>query len=293
MFFNILSSVKNFFFHIPSDTWRDVILNSIIIPIVFEFYSQLRSIWLNSYPLSQLFYGYRNSDYEILVFLSQLSSFRIGLSNPSYFSNYPSPLPNNHNKLATKNFQNIDPLWSQSDGKCVSHILNIIGKINITLNYRIANTILDWRNHYNPIFTIGFNPKTVNLYNYCNPLYFDVSNGNSITIQGHSFVLDCNYPKDAGIIQKTIITETNSSVFIIAGLGTTGTEVAGYLLSSNAVDLGKLYGNKAFCLAFKTDMDMAEVNSVIKGVYPRPHWSKAIFYPVTYFKWKTKNVFPS
>jgi hypothetical protein len=293
MFLNMLNTAKNYFYHIPNDTWSDVFLSSIIIPIVFESYTQLRRFWINSRPLNQLFNGYKNSLNEILVFLSQLSTVRNGLSNPSYFSNYPYPLPNNQNNLATKNFVNIDPLWSQSDGKCLSHILNILGRINNTQNFRIANTILDWRNHYNPIFTIGFNPKTVNLYNYCNPIFFDVINGFSITVKGHSFELDCNYPKDAGIIQKTIITETNSSVFIVAGLGTAGTEVAGYLLSSNAVDLGKLFGKSSFCLAFTTDIDIAEGNSVIKGVYPRPHWSKAFFYPFTYFKWSRKNVFPS
>jgi hypothetical protein len=293
MFIDILNSISNFFSQIKIDTWRDVFLSSFIIPIVFWCFTRIRKIWINNIPLSQLFKGYRNNGKEILVFLSQLSNIHNDTANPTYFTRYPSPLPINQNNLASKNYHNIDPVWSESDGKCVAHILNILGKINNPRNYRIANTIHNWRSHNSPIFTIGFNPKTNNLLNYCKPLNFDVNNGQSITIEGHSFALDCICPNDAGIIQKTIISETNSSVFIIAGLGTAGTEVAGKLLSSYAVDLGKLFGNKPFCLAFTTDIDIVEGNTIIKGVYPSPHWSKAIFYPFTYFKWYRKNIFPT
>lgn len=298
---NIFNSIWEFILCIPKDTWRDVLLSSVILPIVFWMFSQTQKYWVNQRPINRLFKGFRNNGEEVLIYLSELSSSIIDDTggiilnpNPRYIAKYPMPIPTDQNSRETKYYQNIDPVWSQSDGKCSAEILNTIGKISKPRKFRIANTINDWRCHYNPIITIGFNPKTRDLLNYCSPIFFQTLNDDTcLKINGHEIKLDCSFPKDAGIIQKTQITDTESSVIILAGLGTSGTEVAGKVLSTNAHDLGRLYSNKPFCLLFSTDINISHGFYSIKGVFPKPHWSSAVLHPTTYFKWKRKKVFPT
>ena len=299
MFNYILNLLWEFISDIPKDTWRDVLLSSIIIPIVFWTFSQARNYWIDQRPINRLFKHYRNNGSEVLVYLSQLSSAikdKNGIDilnpNPIYIAKFPMPLPTDQNNLFTSNYQNIDPVWSESDGKCSAEILNTIGKISKARKFRIASTINDWRCHNNPIITIGFNPKTRDLLNYCHPIYFQSPNNLNLKIEGHDINLDSTLPNDAGVIQKTKISDSRSDVFILAGLGTTGTEVAGKVFSSNANDLGRLYGNKPFCLLFKTDINISHGFYTIVGVFPKPNLWSAIFHPITYIKWKRKKLYP-
>ena len=143
------------------------------------------------------------------------------------------------------------------------------------------------------IFTVGFNPKTTDLLSICFPINFRLNEGLTLNIDGHAHDLNAEYPDDAGIIQKTFYKQSNIPVFILAGLGTMGTETAGIVLNEKAIQLGKLYGNDSFCILFKTDITRGNKYYEIKGIFPKPQWYRAIWYPTTYFKWWKRKIFPS
>jgi hypothetical protein len=291
----MLNRIIDFFLNIPKDTWRDVVLSSMLIPLSFYSATKLR-IWLESLrPKNSIFHGYKSAKNDILIFLSQLSAAddqQNMKTNQKYITSFPKSLPNNRNHLETQNYINIDPIWSQSDGLCATQVFNILGQINKYQDFRVADTIIDWNKRSNPIFTIGFNPKTIDLINSCAPINFQLNeNGTTISLKEHMLILDAIYPNDAGIIQKTFISNTNIPVFILAGLGTTGTEVAGKVLNQNCVALGKLYGNKSFCLLFRTEITKGSSYYDLKCAYPKPQIIRALFYPVTYIKWYKKKLF--
>ncbi len=288
--------IINFFSNITTETWQDVVLSSLFIPFIFYMATKLRTWLVLLRPLNRLLAGYRKSKSDILIFLSQLSgSTNQHQLNPNqtYITHFPQPLPQNKNNLALQKYYNIDPVWSQSDGQCAAEVFNILGQINKYKGFRIADTIRDWNKHSNPVFTIGFNPKTRDLLTYCNPINYNLTNNDmNLSIDGHALVLGANYPDDAGILQKTFRKNTNIPVFILAGLGTTGTEVAGQVLNQNSIALGKLYGNNPFCALFKTDITKGGSYYEIKGIFPNPSFFRAFWYPITYFKWFHKKVFP-
>lgn len=205
---------------------------------------------------------------------------------------FPSPKPLNKSNLLIANYTNIDPLWSDADGKCATQIFNVLGKIKIYKGIRIANLIGDWDIYNCPIFTVGFNPKTNDLLNNCNPINFKL-NENCLSITGYNDSLMAQYPYDAGILQKTFLTNTKVPVFIIAGLGTTGTEASGKFLNNNCIALGKLFGNSSFCVLLKTDITKGSNYYEIKAIYPRPKIYRALLYLRTYLKWREKKIFLS
>lgn len=292
----MVQNIIDFFSKIPIDTWRDVVLSSIFIPLVFYLATKLRTWLVSLLPLNQLFTDYRKSKTDILIFLSQLSASNNELQlvkNQIYITNYPQPLPQNQNNLEIRGYQNIDPLWSQSDGQCAAEVFNILGRIKKNKGFRIADTIRDWNERSNPIFTIGFNPKTQDLLNCCTPINFQIgNNATKLSIEGHSSTLVAMYPNDAGILQKSFVTNTNIPVFILAGIGTPGTEVAGHVLNENSISLGKLYGNKPFCVLFKTNITRGNSHYEIAGIFPKPQLYRLLWYPITYIKWYRKKVYP-
>ena len=115
-----------------------------------------------------------------------------------------------------------------------------------------------------------------------------------LAIEGQSNLkLRPNYPNDAGIIQKTYFKKTKIPIFILAGLGIMGTEVSGNVLNKHSVEIGKLYGSNPFCLLFSTDLTKGKEYYEIKGIYPKISIYRKILYPITFYKWHKKNVFPT
>lgn len=65
--------IIDFFTGIPKDSWRDVVLSSFFIPLVFYLITKLR-IWLVSIqPQNLVLAGFQKSKKDILIFLTQLS----------------------------------------------------------------------------------------------------------------------------------------------------------------------------------------------------------------------------
>lgn len=273
--------------------WQGVILSSLLIPIIFTIFEKIKKWISNSRPAKLLLKGYKNTEIEIFIFLSQLSALdNLEQKNLSqkYGAFYPTPTPTDKNKLGIHMYQNIDPVWAESDGRCTADVFNVLGAVGKTKNIKIADTLKDWNKHRNPMFSIGFNPKTKDILNECNPIYFNGYNEKYLAIKGNSIQLDSNYPNDAGILQKTFIKNTSIPIFILAGLGTVGTEVPGYFLSQKYIELGKLYANKAFCILLKTDITKGRNYFEVKAIYPNPTWWRAILYPITFFNWFKKNL---
>jgi hypothetical protein len=296
----MIQDIFDFFTGITKDSWRDVVISSLLIPLVFYLFTKLRT-WLTSIkPLNLVLAGFRKSKKDILIFLSQLSgannqNHQLQLTqNQLYLSRFPQPLPQNQTNLGIRTYQNIDPVWSQSDGQCAAEVFNLLGQINKHNGFRIADTLRDWNEHFSPIFSVGFNPKTHDLMNYCLPINFQLgANGSNLSISGHNLALNAAYPSDAGILQKTYMPNSKMPVFILAGLGTTGTEAAGKVLNENCTSFGKLYGRGSFCVLFKTDITRGSDYYEIKGIFPNPKLNRALWYPITFINWYLKKIYPT
>jgi hypothetical protein len=296
----MIQEVIDFFTGIPKDSWRDVVISSFLIPTVFYLFTKLR-VWLvSTQPINLVLDGFRNSKKDILIFLSQLSGAnnhnnQLHLThNQIYVCRFPQPLPQNQNNFGIRTYQNIDPVWSQSDGQCAAEIFNLLGQINKHDGFRIADILKDWNEHFSPIFSIGFNPKTRDLMSYCSPINFQLgANDTNLSISGNNLALGAAYPSDAGILQKTFMANSKMPVFILTGLGTTGTEAAGKVLNENCISLGKLYGRGSFCLLFQTNITRGSDYYEIKGIFPKPKLYRALWYPVTFIKWHFKKIHPT
>ncbi len=290
-----MNSIFIFFSSAPEHVWQELVLDSLVLPMVFLLFEKLKKWFNNTRPLSLLLKGIKKSELEVLIYLSQLSvaddNFN-KVSSPKYIAQFPNPLPTNRLNVATRHFQNIDPIWSESDGVCSAEILNLLGRAGNS-KFRIADTSKDWDKHLNPKFTIGFNPKTHDLIKDCSHIYFNYPVNSELQILGNSIKLGCQNSNDAGIIQKTYVKNTKIPVFILAGLGVMGTEVSGNILNKHCVELGKLYGKIAFCLLFSTDITKGKEYFEITAAYPKIPVHRIILYPVTSFKWYKKNIFPS
>ena len=81
-------------------------------------------------------------------------------------------------------------------------------------------------------------------------------------------------------------------MFILAGIGTLGTEVSGHFLNKHCIDLGKLYGEKSFCVLLRTNITKGKDYYEIKAVSPKPCLFRSMLYPITFIHWHTKKVFP-
>ena len=297
---HMIQEIIDFFTGIPKDSWRDMVLSSFLIPLVFYLITKLR-IWLESIqPKNLVLSGFQKSKKDILIFLTQLSGVHNQnnqwhlTQNQLYLSRFPQPLPHNKTNLGIHTYHNIDPVWSQSDGLCAAEVFNLIGQINMHNGIRIADTLRDWNEHFSPIFSIGFSPKTHDLINLCYPINFQLRKEfNNLSISGNNLVLEAGYPCDAGILQKTYTTSSKVPVFILAGLGTTGTEAAGKVLNENCISFGKLYGRGSFCVLFKTDITRGSDYYEINGIYPKPKLFRALWYPKTFINWHLKKIYPT
>lgn len=257
---------------IDKAVWQDVFLSAIFIPIAIYVFKTIGNWITIKRPGNLLLKGFRKQG-DVLIFLSQL----FGTSNNTdvnrdqkFIAFYPNPLPNNKNNQGTRHYINVNPVWSESDGRCATDIFNLLGRVDKTDNVKIAETIKDWDRREVPIFSIGFNPKTHDLITECSPINFSGLDRDVLKIDGHSIELNSRMPYDAGIIQKTFLRDRNIPVFILAGHGMMGTELSGYFLKENFIILGKLYGDKPFCILLKTDVTKGKTYHEVKGIYPKP-----------------------
>ena len=297
----MIHQIIDFFRITNKDIWRHIVMVSLIIPIVLAIFEKVKKWYVYAKPLNQLLRGYKNSDLDILVYASQLTGATLderGAFRPNdnqlYIIRYPSPTPRDQQHVDFVRRHNIDPVWPEAEGHCVADIFNVLGRINKFRNLRLASIINDWASRTHPVFTIGFNPKTLDLISECNPINYSLStDGAHLTITGTREDIHATPQQDAGIVQKVFRRGTSIPVFILAGLGTAGTRAAGYFFRENCIGLGKLYRNKEFCVLLRTDITKGQGFYEIEAIYPKPDLLSIIFHPGNYYKWMRKKVFPN
>lgn len=273
--------------------WQDVLITSLLIPAVFFSIRAILNWWHNKQPLQELLSGFLPKDTSVLVFLAQLSALnpenRINYKQ-LYVVKYANPTPIDKNAIELSGRINIDPVWSEADGECLADVFNVLGRAGKVKNIEIGDLIKDWGVWSKPTVAIGLNPKTMKLLEKCDPIYFELGE-NSLSIKKSDIKLDSFMPNDAAILQKTSIKKNNIPVLILAGLGTTGTASAGHFFQENAVDIGKLYGNRAFCFLLKTSIYEGKKSVIPKLAYPSPSLLRIILHPFAYLKFKRKSLF--
>ena len=273
--------------------WQDVFISALIIPIVIFSVKWFLIWWHNKKPSQLIFKNCLNKDKNVFIFHSQMSGAdKNHVFNPEqkYITRYPDPLPTNQNNLAQQNKQNIDLVLSKAEMECLADVYNILGRVGKVKKINLGDLINDWNIWSNPIFSIGFNPKTLKLIEKCSPIYFGLNN-DTLIIKNQDIVYGCISPNDAGVVQKTFTKDSNNPVFILAGLGTIGTSAAGYILKQNFVKIGKLFGSNPFCIFLKVKIDEGKTSAFIDKIYPAPNLHRIILYPLTYYNFRKKNIF--
>lgn len=268
--------------------WQDVIFSSFLIPIIIFLGVKFLEWWSRIRPSRLIFKDYLNKNSNVYIFHSQMSSADDDYNlknNAKFITRYPQPTPTNHANLGKQEKFNIDPVCSEADSECVADVFNILGLVQKTKNIYIGDLINDWNVWANPIFSIGFNPKTRKLIERCDPIFFELTNA-SLKIKNTSISFDAYLPNDAGIIQKTFDKESKNPAFILAGLGTLGTSEAGFILKNNFVKLGKLFGNDPFCVFLTVKIDEGKNSALIKKLVPNPKWYRIAMHPISYFSFK-------
>ena len=273
--------------------WQDVLFSSFLIPIIIFLGVKFLKWWDKIRPSRLIFKDYLTKDSRVFIFHSQMSSADDNWnlkSDPRYITRFPQPTPTNHANLGEQKKCNIDPVCSAADGECVADIFNILGLVQKTKNICIGDLINDWNVWSDFIFSVGFNPKTYKLMEKCNPIFFELDD-QVLKIKNTDTSFDSYSPNDAGVIQKTFDKESKNPIFILAGLGTTGTSAAGCVLKNNFIKLGKLFGNNPFCVFFKVKIDEGKNSASIQKIVPKPQWFQAVLHPILYFDFKNKNYF--
>lgn len=268
--------------------WQDLVFSVVLIPTLVLGIQRLCNWWDRSRPVKQLLNGFLCTDTEVLVFVAQLSAWNREENHIAqdrwYVSSRSSPVPQDGRARELFFYTNIDPMWSETDGECLADVYNVLGKAGRTGGLGVGDLIEDWQSWTRPTVSIGFNPRSWTLMERCDPIWFEhrtiEPSGQELEIAG--VALNDTYPDDAAVLQKTSTREGNTPVFILAGLGTTGTSSAGYYLAHNYIELGKLYGRKPFCLLLKCRTDEGRESGVLVAAYPRPPWYKGILHPRLY-----------
>lgn len=273
--------------------WQDVFFSTLLIPIAIFFGVKLLEWWNKKRPSRLVFDGCLGNNIGVYIFHSQMSSANDDWTlrkDPKYITRFPKPTPTDHANFGIQHKINIDPVSSGADSECVADVFNILGLVRKTKNIYIADLINDWNVWANPIFSVGFNPKTDKLIERCSPIFFELTNS-ELRVKNMSLSFDCVIPNDAGIIQKTFDKDSKAPVFILAGLGTTGTSAAGYILKNNFIKLGKLFGNNAFCVFFKVKIDEGKSSATIQKIFPKPAWYRIIMHPVLFSDFTKRGYF--
>lgn len=275
--------------------WQDVLFGVLLIPVAIKVVDAFVGWWGNKRPLRLLLKGCLSSDAEALIFLSQLSALDDNGQiddDPKYVIRYPTPKPTDKSALGLVCRQNIDPVWSEAEGECLADIHNVLGRAGKVRNVRVGNLINDWNEWSKPTFSIGFTPRTHKLIEKCDPIHFEIGEADSgyreLGIEGCDARLDSRFSNDAGVLQKTFLKNSNTPVFILAGLGTTGTGAAGYFLRENCVTIGKLYGDKPFCFLLRVKMDEGRTSVAMQDACPKPSATRVVLHPAAYFRFFRK-----
>jgi len=273
--------------------WQDIFISALLIPISILLFNKLLAWWNNKRPSKSIFKNCLNKDKNVFVFHSQMSGADDDWNfNPDqkYITRYPGPLSTNQANLRIQKKERVDPVLSKAEAECLADVYNILGRIGKVKNINVGDLINDWNIWSDPIFSVGFNPKTLKLIEKCNPIYFE-RNTNELTIKDEDISYNSEFPNDIGIVQKTFIKDSNNPVFILAGIGTTGTSAAGYILKQNLIKIGKLFGSDPFCIFLKARIDEGKTSALIDKIYPAPNWHRIIMYPLTYYNFRKKNIF--
>jgi hypothetical protein len=138
----MIQEIFDFFTGTTKESWRGVVISSLLIPLVFYLFTKLRTWLISIRPINLVLAEFRKSKKDILIFLSQLSATNNQLQlthNQLYVCQFPQPSSQNQNNLGSRQYQNIDPLWSQADGQCAAEVFNLLGQINKYKGIRIAN----------------------------------------------------------------------------------------------------------------------------------------------------------
>jgi len=257
MFWNFIKNIFSFTGVEDIAVWQDIIISAILIPIVLHISNWLLRQWNSIKPSKLLLKGFLNKSTPVLIFHSQMSGADNRWNfNPDqrYITRYPDPLPSDRGNIGIQKKLRIDPVLSQAESDCLSYTYNLLGKCGKIENIISADLIKDWSKWSNPIISVGFNPKTYKLIDKCKPIYFmlaDINGNIQIQSSDNNVSYDAFLPNDAGVIQKTYTKNGKTPIIILAGLGTAGTEAAGYILNKNVVELGKMYGSSPFCAFIK------------------------------------------
>lgn len=273
--------------------WQDVLFSSFLIPVMIFLGIKLLKWWNKIRPSRLVFKDYIDKDSRVFIFHSQMSSADDSWNlkdNPKYITRFPQPIPTDHANLGVQQKFNIDPVSSCADSECVADVFNILGLVHKTKNIFIGDLINDWNIWSDPIFSVGFNPKTHKLIERCSPILFELDS-TALKVKNTNISFDSYLPNDAGVIQKTFDKESKKSVFILAGLGTMGTSEAGFVLKNNFIKLGKLFGDNPFCVFFKVKIDEGKNSALIQKITPKPKWFRIILCPVSYFSFRKKSYF--
>lgn len=273
--------------------WQDIFISALIIPIVIFLGNKFLIWWNSKKPPQLLFRNCFDNSKNIFIFHSQMSGADRNWNlnkNQKCITRYPDPLPSNRRNLGIQKKKNIDPVLSGAEAECLTDVYNILGRVGKLKNIHMGDLINDWNVWSVPIFSIGFNPKTRKLIEKCDPIYFELLS-NVLKIKNSNIELNSFMPNDAGVVQKTFNKDTNDPVFILAGLGTTGTSAAGYIFKKYFVKLGKLFASKPFCLFLTTKIDEGKSSALVKKIYPKPNWCRIILHPFVYFEFQKKDIF--
>jgi len=278
--------------------WQDVAISTVLIPVGLIVANWLHDQWDRVRPSRAILNGYLDKNSPVLIFHSQMSGADDNWNfNPTqkYITKYPDPLPTDSTHLGVQKKQRIDPVLSKAEADCLADIYNVLGRSGKVINIIGADMINDWGKWSNPIFTIGFNPKTNKLIQKCVPIYFklqDEGNGNIVIIDIHNKIsYEAILPNDAGVIQKTYTKSSHVPIFILAGLGTAGTSAGGYVLSKHLIELGKLYGNSPFCVFLKVLTNEGRESAYMHKIFPYPRWYRKVLYPFTFYSYSNSNLF--
>lgn len=291
----MIKQILDFIIITDKTIWQDVILSSLLIPLFFWIILKLRNYFYFLRPLQSLFKDFLKNKEETLIFLSQKFAADDDYNlkeDQKYITRYPNPIPNNKLNFGKQCKKNIGTVWSESEGECLADIFNILGGSKKIEGIRVGDLVKDWEKWSNPMFLVGFNPKTEKIMQKTDKINFEKNNQLcELKLKNNQVVFSCSFPFDAGVIQKIFLSATDNAVFILAGLGTAGTAATGYFLRKNAVELGKMYGNKNFCCLIKIKADEGKSSIIEQRITPKPKWSRIFFHPITYFKFIKKFKF--
>jgi hypothetical protein len=272
--------------------WQDIIVSSFLIPIFLLIIIKLKRLFDESRPLKLLLKGVGKHD--LSIFLSQINPINEdGGENhlQKYVIKYLEPTPRDSQNISKVYRKNINPVWPEAEGLSLAYTYNLLGRLGKEDRIFVRSLINDWHKLRFPTISIGFNPKTEQLLDACSPVMFtydNMINGGELKLKNGKERLDAYLPNDAGVIQKTFIKNSKIPIFILAGLGTYGTMSAAYLFAKHAVDLGKLYGDRAFCVLLSVNVNQGNESAFIKEITPRIPLINKILHFSTYLRYRSK-----